>query len=361
MKMKNVVVGAGFAGAIIARRIAEELDEEVLVVEKHNHIAGHAYDYYNEHGVLIHKYGPHIFHTNDRAVWDWLSRFTAWNEYQHRVLAYIDGRYAPLPLSVETVNEIFGLSLSTAEFPLWIEKNREPRSEIRTSEDVILNAVGRELYEKIFFNYTKKQWDRSPAELDASVTKRIPLRMNRDLRYFSDTYQGLPKVGYTELFRTILDHPRIHVLLNTPWESVEDSIQHGTLFYTGAIDRYFKYAKGKLEYRSVRFEYETLFDRPYFQAVGTVNYPNDYAYTRITEFKYLTGQKIAHTTIAREYSSEEGEPFYIVPGTSENPILDAYRSEAEKRSDLRLIGRLAEYKYYNMDQIAARALAYPLA
>jgi UDP-galactopyranose mutase len=354
MYSPNIVVGCGFAGATIARRIAEEKNEKVLIVEKHNHIGGHAHDQYNEHGVLIHTYGPHIFHTNNKEVWDWLSRFTSWHLYQHRVLAYVDGMMVSLPISVETINSLFHENLSTDEVERWFEAHREAIPEIRNSEDVVLSKAGREIYEKLFKTYTFKQWERYPSELDASVIKRIPVRITRDTRYFADRYQGLPKEGYTKLFERMLDHPNIRVLLNTDWFEVKKDLSWDRLYYTGPIDRFFDYRFGKLGYRSVRFEYETYFDRDYYQPVGTVNYPNDYDFTRITEYKYLTGQKLPHTTIAREYSSAEGEPFYIIPDPENQRMAEQYRNTAKAEMNTVFVGRLAEYVYYNMDQIIER-------
>lgn len=360
MKIKNVVVGAGYAGSVTARRLAEEKNEKVLVIDKHNHIAGHAHDQYNEYGVLIHTYGPHIFHTNNKKVWDWLSRFTDWYLYQHRVLSYIDGMKIPMPISAETINQLYNLNLSSDEVEKWLEKQAEHIDEIKTSEDVVISKAGRDIYEKFFKNYTYKQWDRYPDELDPSVIKRIPFRNNRDTRYFTDKYQGLPKQGYTKMFEKILDHPNIHIMLNTNWLDIKDQIQYDKLYFTGPIDLYYDYKFGALEYRSVRFEYETFFNKEFYQEVGTVNYPNDYDFTRITEYKHLTGQNIPYTTIAKEYSMAHGEPFYIVPDKENQDKAEQYRQYAQKEKNVTFIGRLAEYKYYNMDQIVDRALELPL-
>lgn len=360
MKIKNVVVGAGYAGSVTARRLAEEKNEKVLVIDKHNHIAGHAHDQYNEYGVLIHTYGPHIFHTNNKKVWDWLSRFTDWYLYQHRVLSYIDGMKIPMPISAETINQLYNLNLSSDEVEKWLEKQAEHIDEIKTSEDVVISKAGRDIYEKFFKNYTYKQWDRYPDELDPSVIKRIPFRNNRDTRYFTDKYQGLPKQGYSKMFEKILDHPNIHIMLNTNWLDIKDQIQYDKLYFTGPIDLYYDYKFGALEYRSVRFEYETFFNKEFYQEVGTVNYPNDYDFTRITEYKHLTGQNIPYTTIAKEYSMAHGEPFYIVPDKENQDKAEQYRQYAQKEKNVTFIGRLAEYKYYNMDQIVDRALELPL-
>lgn len=357
MFCKNIIVGAGFAGAVLARRIAEEKNEQVIIVEKHNHIAGHAFDFYNEHGVLIHKYGPHIFHTNSKQVWDWLSRFTKWYHYQHRVLAYVDGMMIPMPITIETINKLYNLNLDSNEIEGWLKKQSESVAEIKTSEDVIISKAGRDIYEKFFKNYTFKQWDRYPSQLDSSVTSRIPVRTNRDTRYFTDKYQGLPLEGYTRMFENILDHPNIKVMLNTNWFEVKKELNYDKLYYTGTIDSFYDYKFGKLGYRSVNFEYETFYDRENFQEVGTVNYPNDYDFTRISEYKILTGQKVKHTTIAREYSSADGEPFYIIPDNENKLAYAKYKELADNEKNVSFVGRLAEYKYYNMDQLVERVMS----
>jgi UDP-galactopyranose mutase len=356
MRVKNVVVGAGYAGSVVARVLAEERGEEVLVVEKHDHVGGHAYDHYNEHGVLVHKYGPHIFHTNDKEVWDWLSRFTDWHHYQHRVLSYVDGMLVPMPISAESVNALYNLSLSAKEVEEWLKAQAEPIAEPKNSEELVLSKAGRDIYEKFFKNYTYKQWERWPSELDPSVISRIPTRSNRDTRYFADKYQGLPKRGYAHMFRNILDHKNIKVMLNANWQEMRDRLEWDRLYFTGPIDAYYDQRFGKLGYRSVRFEYETFFDREFYQGCGTVNYPNDYDFTRITEYKYLTGQKLPHTTIAREYSQAEGEPFYTIPDAANREAAKKYLELSEKEGKVRFVGRLAEYRYYNMDAVTARAL-----
>jgi UDP-galactopyranose mutase len=357
MNCKNIVVGAGFAGATIARIIAEKKGEEVFIIEKRNHIAGNAYDCYNEYGVLIHKYGPHIFHTNNKAVWDWLSNFTDWRYYQHRVLAFVDGMKLPMPISVETINKLYNLKLNCNEIENWLKNKAINIDEIRNSEDVILSKAGKEIYEKFFKNYTYKQWGKYPNELDPLVISRIPVRNTRDTRYFTDKYQGIPKYGYTRMFENILAHKNIHLLLNTDWLDVKNRINYDTLYYTGPIDEYYDYKFGKLEYRSVRFEYETLHNKEYAQEVGTINYPNDYDFTRITEYKHLTGQQCINTTIVKEYPSANGEPYYIMPNIHNMNIAARYRELAENEKIIYFHGRLAEYKYYNMDVIIANAFS----
>ena len=356
MKYDVVVVGAGFAGAVMARRYAEEQGMRVLVVEKRDHIGGHAHDEYNEHGVLIHTYGPHIFHTNNSAVWKWLGRFTEWNHYQHRVLSYVDGTLVPMPISSETINSLFGENLTVDQAQDWLKSHAQHIPEIRNSRDVVLAEAGQEIYDKLFKNYTFKQWNKYPEELSPDIIKRIPIRNSRDTRYFTDKYQGIPKRGYTEMFRKILNHRHIHVILNANWFEIKDGIQCEKLVYTGPIDHFFNSEFGELEYRSLRFEYETLFDREFFQTVGTVNYPNDYDFTRISEYKHLSEQTIPHTTIVREYPSSEGEPFYAVLDDRNRTISDQYRIKAASIQNVQFIGRLAEYRYYNMDTVVQRAL-----
>lgn len=356
MEFKNVVIGAGFSGAVIARCIAEEKNEEVLIVEKRNHIAGNAFDHYNEQGILIHKYGPHIFHTNNKIAWDWLSRFTEWNLYQHRVYSYIDGMEIPMPISVETINKLYNYSLNCDEIKEWLCRQSYKVEELNNSEDFILSKVGKDIYEKFFRNYTYKQWGVYPDKLDPSVISRIPIRLNRDTRYFSDKYQGIPKYGYTEMFNNILNHRNIHILLNTEWSEVRDKLRYDRLFYSGPVDEFFKYKYGKLGYRSVRFEYKVFYNTEFYQKVGTVNYPNDYDFTRITEYKHLTGQKCNGTVIALEYPMVEGEPYYPIPREENNNIYNMYLSEAKTLNNVYFIGRLGSYRYLNMDQVVEQSL-----
>ena len=361
MHVKNIVVGAGYAGSTLARRIAEEKGEPVLVVEKHGHIAGHAYDHYDANGILVHQYGPHIFHTVDKTVWDFLSRFTEWHLYQHRVQAYVDGMLVPMPISAETVNQLYNLGLSAREVEVWLAEQAEPVAEIRNSEDVVVSKAGREIFEKFFRNYTFKQWELYPAQLSPDVIKRIPIRSNRDTRYFTDRYQGLPRQGYTEMFRRLLDHPLISVMLQTDWFELKKELTWDRLYFTGPVDRFFDFREGNLRYRSVRFEYEAVFGREFVQEVGTVNYPNDYDFTRVTEYKRLTGQKLTdRTVLAREYSSAEGEPFYIVPDEANLALAKRYAALAAAEPNTLFVGRLAESRYYNMDQVVARVLGLAL-
>jgi len=356
LKMYNyVIVGAGFAGCVLAERIANELNKKVLIIEKRNHIGGNAYDCYNEDGILVHKYGPHIFHTNNKEVWDYLSKFTEWYHYQHRVLAYVDGQTVPMPINLDTINKLYNTNFTPDELNKFFEKVRDKKEEILNSEDMVISKVGKDLYEKFFKGYTKKQWDLYPYELEPEVTARIPIRTNRDDRYFTDKYQGMPKYGYIKMFENMLNNKNIHIMLNTDYKEVIDSIEYEKLIYTGPIDYYFDYKYGKLPYRSLNFEFETL-DCEKYQEVGTVNYPNDYDFTRITEFKHLTGQKHYKTTIVREYSSAEGEPYYPIPQKKNIEQYKLYEEEANKLNNVFFIGRLANYKYYNMDKVVEEAL-----
>ncbi len=350
-----LIVGAGFAGSVLAERFARDSNKKVLLVDKRPHIAGNAYDYYDDAGILIHKYGPHIFHTNSREVFDYLSRFTKWRQYQHRVLASVDGRLVPIPINLDTICSLYRLDMKSSELAAWFESVAEPREHIRTSEDVIVSKVGRELYEKFFKNYTLKQWGMDPSELDASVTARIPVRTNRDDRYFGDSYQAMPLHGFTRMFENMLDHPNIHILLNTDYRDVRNFIPFKEMIYTGPVDEFFDYRFGKLPYRSLRFEFETL-DKPQHQPVAVINYPNDYAYTRVTEFKHLTGQNHDKTSLVYEFPQDEGDPYYPVPRPENNALYKQYQALADDLKTTYFVGRLATYKYYNMDQVTAQAL-----
>jgi UDP-galactopyranose mutase len=352
----TLIVGAGFAGSVLAERLARGSGQRVLVVDKRPHIGGNAYDRYDDAGLLIHPYGPHIFHTNSAEVFDYLSRFTEWRPYQHRVLASVDGQMVPMPINLDTVNRLYGLSLTAFEMEAWLAEVAEKRERIVTSEDVVVSKVGRDLYNKFFRGYTRKQWGLDPSQLDASVTARVPTRTNRDDRYFADTYQAMPKNGYTRLFESMLTHPNIKVMLNTDYREIVDLVPWRHMVYTGPIDAFFDYKHGKLPYRSLRFEHVTL-PQPRAQPVGTVNYPNDYAYTRITEFKHLTGQQHAHTSLVYEFPCDEGDPYYPVPRPENAALYKLYEAETESRPDVTFVGRLASYRYYNMDQVVGQALA----
>jgi UDP-galactopyranose mutase len=351
-----LIIGAGFAGSVLAERLATEDDAKVLIVEKRNHIAGNAYDFYNDDGILIHKYGPHIFHTNSERVFNYLSRFTAWRPYEHRVLTSVDGQLVPMPINADTLNKLYGLNLTCLEVDDFLSKVAEDRPEVKTSEDVVVSRVGRDLYNKFFRNYTRKQWGLDPSELDASVTARVPVRTSRDDRYFTDRFQAMPLHGYTRMFEKLLDHPNIRVMLNTDYADIKDEIRFRELIFTGPIDEYFDYCYGKLAYRSLQFDHRT-YDREQYQSAAVVNFPNEHAYTRVTEFKYLTGQEHSKTSVVFEYPRSEGDPYYPIPQPQNAELYQKYKALADAMPDVHFVGRLGTYKYYNMDQVVAQAIA----
>jgi UDP-galactopyranose mutase len=350
-----LIVGAGFAGAVLAERLASEAGKKVLIVDKRHHIGGNTYDHYNKDGLLIHEYGPHIFHTNSKEIYDYLGQFTTWRPYEHRVLASVDGMLVPIPINLNTINELYGMHLTSSQVEDFLQSKAEIKERIITSEDVVVNKVGRELYEKFFKGYTRKQWDLDPSELDASVTARIPVRNNRDDRYFTDKFQGMPLYGYTRMFENMLSHPNIKIMLNTDYKEVRDIIPHREMIYTGPIDYFFDYCYGKLPYRSLEFRFETL-ECETHQSTGTINYPNEHPYTRSTEFKYLTGQKHAKTTIVYEYPKADGDPYYPVPRPENAELYKKYQILTAGMKKVHFTGRLATYKYYNMDQVVAQSL-----
>jgi UDP-galactopyranose mutase len=355
-----LVVGAGFAGSVIAERLASQHGARVLLIDRRPHIGGNAYDEPNEAGILYHKYGPHIFHTNSQQVVDYLSQFTDWRPYEHRVRAYVRGQLVPIPINRTTLNKLFDLDLkSDEEAAEYLASRAEPVDEIQTSEDVVINAVGRELYELFFRGYTRKQWGLDPSELDKQVTSRIPTRTNTDDRYFSDTFQGMPLEGYTKMFEQMLDHPLIDKRLGTDFRDLKDQAFEiaDHIVYTGPIDEYFDFRFGKLPYRSLRFDHQTL-DQEQFQEVAVVNYPcEEVPFTRISEYKHLTGQQSPVTTVTYEYPSAEGDPYYPIPRPENQELFKRYEALADATDDVTFVGRLATYRYYNMDQIVGQALA----
>jgi UDP-galactopyranose mutase len=358
----TLIVGAGYAGSIVAERLATELGHRVLVIDRRDHIAGNAFDYYDEHGVQVHRYGPHIFHTNSEKVVDYLSRFTEWRPYEHRVVASVDGLLLPMPINRDTINRLYGLELATEEeVEAFYADRREDRPRMETSEDAVVAKVGWELYEKFFRGYTRKQWELDPKDLHASVCARIPIRTNTDDRYFTDGFQKMPADGYTAMFERILDHPNIDVRLETPYEEVKDEVGHAHLVWTGPIDEFFGHRFGPLPYRSLHFDLETH-DTPdggYLFPAGSINEPSEeIPYTRRTEFRRLGAQDgMTKTTIAVEYPRSEGDPYYPIPREQNRALFKRYRELADELADeVTFVGRLANYQYLNMDQVTAQAL-----
>jgi UDP-galactopyranose mutase len=350
-----LIVGAGFAGSVLAERLARGSGKSVLLCDRRNHVGGNAYDHADAAGILVHKYGPHIFHTNSREIFEYLSRFTTWRAYEHRVLASVEGKLLPIPINLDTINRLYGLKLGENEVEEFLAARAIKCESPRTSEEVVLSRVGRHLYEKFFRNYTRKQWGVDPSQLDAQVTARIPVRINRDDRYFTDQFQFMPRWGFTRMFENMLDHEHIDLALATDFHELRKEVNFRQLIYSGPIDQFFDFRYGKLPYRSLHFEHRTL-DREWFQPVAVVNYPNDFEYTRVTEFKHLTGEQHQRTSIVYEYPRGEGDPYYPVPQPTNASIYSQYRKLAESLPNVRFVGRLGTYRYYNMDQVVGQAL-----
>ena len=353
-----LVVGAGFAGAVLAERLAADAGQRVLLIDRRDHVAGNAFDEQDAAGILVHRYGPHIFHTNSQDVWDYLSRFTKWRPYEHRVLASVRDKLLPIPINRTTLNGLYGLNLKDdAQAAAFLAQRAEPVADIRTSEDVVVAAVGRELYETFFRGYTRKQWGLDPSELDRTVTARVPTRTSTDDRYFQDKFQAMPADGYTAMFERMLNHPLIDIELGVDFADVARRVTVGHTIFTGPVDEYFGHRFGPLPYRCLSFRHETH-DREQFQQVAVVNYPlEDTPYTRITEYKHLTGQRHAKTSVSYEFSSATGDPYYPIPNAAAQTLYKKYEALADAEADVSFVGRLATYRYYNMDQVVGQALA----
>lgn len=355
-----LIVGAGYSGCTLAERIATQLDRRVLIVDRRPHIGGFAYDYYNEDGILVHKYGPHAFHTNSQEVFAYLSQFTAWHYYSTKVQSYVDGRFVPFPINMDTINQLYGTNLqSPQEMQAFLDAVKAPIENPQNAEEMVIKQVGEDLYKKFFRNYTWKYWGIAPQELDKSITAHIPPRTNRDDRYNTNTYQTMPKYGFTAMLQKMLAHPKISVLLQTDYRSILDMVKYDRLIYTGSIDSFFDYTYGKLPYRSLRFEHETV-DVEYYQPSFIVHYPNDYDFKRVAEFKHATGQKHPKTAIVREYAMDATEGMelcYPIPRPENEQLFKQYRQEAEKLKTVTFAGRLAAYRYYSIAEAVAQALA----
>ena len=351
-----LIVGGGFAGSVLAERVASQLDKKVLIIDRRSHIGGNAYDCLDEAGVMIHRYGPHIFHTNAQRVIDYLSQFTKWRRYEHRVLGQVDGKLVPIPINLTTINTLYGLNLDSAGAAEFLAARATPSATITTSRDVVVSQVGEELYQKFFEGYTRKQWGLDPSQLDKAVTSRVPTRTDADDRYFQDKFQCMPLEGYTRMFERMTDHPNISFLPNTDYAKVKDNLDFGHLIYCGPVDEYFGFCYGKLPYRSLRFEHTTL-DQARFQDVAVVNYPSpEVPFTRITEYKHLTGQQHPKTSITREFPTSEGDPYYPIPAAENAALYKRYEDLAERTPGVTFTGRLGTYRYYNMDQVVAQSL-----
>lgn len=354
MKIDSMIVGCGIAGSVLARRLAEEKDQQVLIIERRPHVGGYCYDYRNEDGILVHRYGPHIFRTNSKKVWGYLSRFTRWHDYQHKVLTFVDGQFFPMPINLDTVNDYLRTNYTSENVETYFEKNRKKIEECKCVKDVIESQIGTIFYEAFFKNYTEKQWGMPCEELPPEIVARIPIRKNRDNRYFTHQYQALPEDGYTTMIQNILNHPNIHVLLNTDFEDVRDMRTGCTrIYYSGLIDEFYRYRFGKLPYRCVSFEF-LRYPIETYQPVSVVNYPNNYDYTRITEFKHFYGNKTTSTVIAKEFPSNDGDPSYPIPIIKNMELYRQYLNIGDE--GVTFIGRLGEYKYYSMDQIVEKIL-----
>ncbi len=368
-----LIIGSGFAGSVVAERIANVLNEKVLIIEKRNHIGGNCYDHRNEYNIVIHKYGPHLFHSNNKAVFNYLSQFTEWNIYHHKVLAFVDGKKIPIPFNFNSLYSIFpqyfANRLEEKLLTHFKYNDKVPILELKKSDDKDLQFLAQYIYDKIFVNYTSKQWGKKPEEIDPEVTARVPVFIGRDDRYFNDKYQGVPKYGYSEMFKNMLNHPNIKLMLNTDFKEVcqlnEDGWYlfgqkfTGKIIFTGMIDELFDYKFGHLPYRSLDLQFEAV-DTEYYQEVATVNYPNDYNFTRITEFKHIHPIKIDKTTILKEYPQNyetgKNEPYYPIFTNEVQEMYNKYYEYSKRFTNLILVGRLAEYKYYDMDDVVERAL-----
>jgi len=359
MTWDYLIVGAGFAGSVLAERLASQRGATCLVIDRRDHIAGNAYDHCDKAGVLLHAYGPHYFRTNSDRIVEYLSQFTEWHPVEYKILSWTHGRHWQFPINLNTFEQFIGRPSTTEEMQATLEQWRVPIAEPRNSEEVILSQVGERLYEMFFKNYTRKQWRRDPRDLDPSVCGRIPIRVNRDDRYLSEKFQALPKDGYTAMFRKMLDHPKIEVRLKTDYREARQHIRFQRLIYTGPIDEYFDHRFGPLPYRSLRFEPETL-SQERFQPAMQVNYPNDNDFTRIVEIKHATGQIIPVTTIVREYPQDFApgrEPYYPIPAPDARALYARYAELSRQEPGVSFVGRLATYRYYNMDQVVGMALA----
>ncbi len=354
-KYDYLIVGAGFAGSVLAERLASQLNKKVLIIDKRNHVGGNCYDYYDKAGVLIQKYGAHLFHTKYKEVFDYLSQFTKWRRYEHRVKACVDKKIYDLPINLNTINKFFGKDLNSKECSNYLNKIRVKIKKPKDSEEQVVSKVGWDIYKRFFEKYTLKQWEIHPRDLEPEVTARIPIRFNKDDRYFGDKYQFMSKNGFTELFRKILGHKNITVKLQTSYKKIKDRVKFDKLIFTGCIDEFFNYKFGQLPYRSLKFKWKT-YNKPFYQEYTVINFPNDYKYTKSVEIKHATGQKISKTTVGQEFPAASGEPYYPIPQSKNKKLYEKYAGLSNELKDVYFVGRLGEYKYLNMDQVIYNSL-----
>lgn len=364
MRTDWVIVGAGLTGVTLAEQVASQRNERVLIIDQRDHVGGNIYDEYNEHGILVHKYGPHIFHTNDKEVFDYLSQFTNWISYQHKVLGLVDGQHIPLPFNLNSIDALFSRSMAVRFVDKLVANYgfgaNVPILRLREVCDADLKFLADYIYHNVYENYTKKQWGIAPEELSSVVTARVPIRVSRDNRYFQDKYQAMPSEGYTVMIKRMLSHPNIRIMLKTSWKDVASDLCFSNFIYTGQIDEFFDFKHGRLPYRSLKFDMQTH-NCCNYQNAPVVNYPNDYEYTRVTEYKLLTGQVHSQTTLCHEYSinhvSGMNIPYYPVPREENMVILENYKAEREKiKTPVFFAGRLGRYKYCNMDESVRNSL-----
>tara|TARA_B110001469_G_scaffold64555_1_gene61828 strand:+ start:11089 stop:12213 length:1125 start_codon:yes stop_codon:yes gene_type:complete len=362
MSYDFIIVGCGLSGAVLAERIANKFKKKVLIIDKRNHIGGNCYDYIDkETNIRVNKYGAHLFHTNDKDVWEYINKFDKWERWEHKVLSYVDNKFVSMPVNITTINELCNQNLENGEdVKVWLNENQVKYENIQNSEEMAKSRIGNELYEKMVKEYTYKQWNKYPNELDKSVLERIPIRPNFDTRYFNDKYQALPKYGYTHFFERLLDNPLIEVRLETDFFKFreENDLSNVKIIYTGPIDSYYSnLGLPKLEYRSIDFKYEIHKNMNYYQPNSVVNYPEkEYPYTRIVEYKHFRNQKSKDTIIVSETTNDKGEPYYPIPNKKNMELYEKYKKMAEKEKNVYFVGRLANYKYFNMDEAIKNVL-----
>lgn len=357
-----LIVGCGLSGAVLAERIATQLKKKVLIIDKRNHIGGNCYDYIDKvTNIRVNKYGAHLFHTNNEEVWEYVNKFVKWVKWEHKVLSYLDKKYVPLPVNINTVNQLLKLNLSNQkQMDLWLKNNQIKYKNIKNSEEMAKSRIGDLLYQKMIKDYTFKQWNKYPEKLDKSVLERIPVRNNFNNNYFNDKYQVLPEKGYTNFFEKLLENELIKVKLNTDFFEMKKNMDLSgyKIIYTGPIDRYFSNLP-KLEYRSIKFEIQRYENKEYIQPNSVINYPSkNIKYTRSVEYKHFLNQKSDKSIVIYETTTDKGEPYYPVPNKYNQELYEKYRVLSEKEENVYFLGRLANYKYFNMDAAIFNSLKF---